>query len=476
MSATLEAFRLVAGRACGVRRAWGARLVAAALGCALVGLLGVVVVARADQPVAADSLLGRYLDTLADSTNAHFGELAAPIDTTGLDSARVFALDHPERWGYRKRRALSLHPVFDFNRVDGPVMGLGAGLGKPHRWGKLSGDWAWAAGPNLVLGHASYLKSRRRDNERWDLSLWGGRATPAMDREYERNDLLTLGSFISGRGREHFVRQDGVVVGLSREGQAHRLTARYRDELESPLVTTATWNLRHKRPEVIDNLPARFGRARELEYELLWRVPKSPVTAQLEHATSSHSINSDFEYRRTRAVLGADLAIGRVVALVPQVEYGALTGEFTPQTAFTLGGVHTLRSIPYGTVGGSRLALAKLDVIMVRDVFELLHLPMVSPVPVQLAAFGAVGAAWGRDPYTGLVRPGLDWPNAADWRKEVGVAVMFQPGIPDPALFVRFNWARPVGPSDTGDRFTLSIGRGLDRMGKFGGLSKRDGE
>ena len=452
------------------------RLAAAVLGGVLAGVLSLNAVARADQPAAADSRLGRYLDNLADSTNTHFGELAAPIDTTGLDSARVFALDHPERWGYRKRHGLSLHPVFEFNRVDGPVMGAGAALGKAHQWGKLGGDWAWAAGPNLALGHVSYLKTLRRDNERWDLSLWGGRGTPAMDREYERHDLRTFAAFISGRGREQFERQDGVVVRLSREGRAHRLSAAYRDELESPLVTTATWNLRKKRPEVIDNLAASFGRARELQYELLWRVPKSPVIAQLEHATSSHAINSDFEYRRTRAVLGADLAIGRVVALVPQVEYGALKGELIPQAAFTLGGPHTLRSIPYATVGGSRLALAKLDVIMVRDVFELLHLPGASPVPVQLAAFGAVGAAWGRDPYTGVVRPGLDWPNAADWHKEVGVAVMFQPGIPDPAMFVRLNWARAVGPSHAGDRFTISIGRGLDRLGKFGGLGRRDQE
>ena len=447
-------------------RCWIARPAAITALC-LAAVLAHAPAVRAEEPATADTLLGRYLDTLADSTDAHFGTLAAPIDTTGLDSSRVYALDHPERWGYRKPKRLSLYPVFDFNRVDGPVMGAGAKLGAALKLGRVSADWAWAAGPNLSLGSVSYLKSLRLPNEQWDLKLWGGRATPAMDPEYQKYESSTIGAFVSGRGRAHYVRREGVLARLSREGRTERFSVGYRDELESPLATTATWNLRNKTPVVIGNIPAGFGRAREIGYELLWRVPKSPVTAQINHWTSSRSFNSDFEYRRTRVALGADLAIGRVLALVPQVEYGALTGEAVPQAAFTLGGSHTLRSLPYATVGGSRLALAKLDLIMVRNVFELIHLPNLSPIPMQLGVFGAVGSAWGRDPYTGLVRAGLDWPNAEAWRKEAGVSLVFQPGIPDPALFVRFNWAHPLGPSNDGGRFSVSIGRGLDLLGKF---------
>ena len=42
------------------------------------------------------------------------------------------------------------------------------------------------------------------------------------------------------------------------------------------------------------------------------------------------------------------------------------------------------------------------------------------------AAFAASGSVWGPDPYTGRVRPGTDWPNAADWRSEAGFSVMYR--------------------------------------------------
>lgn len=414
-----------------------------------------------------DSTLRGYLDSLADSTDARFGAVAAPIDTTGLDSARVYAFSHPDRWRYKARHGLSVFPVLDFNRVDGPSLGAGAQYGAPEELGRLSGQWAEATGPNFALGSGGYLKRFERTNSRWEVQLFGGRTTAVMDRELQGHELSALAAFVSGGDRSEFLRRDGVRTRLSREGATLRLAAGYRDELESPRVTTATWNLRHRRPVVVDNLPAAFGRAHELNYEVLWRVPRTPLTAQVLHATSSRKLGSDFEYRRTLAGAGGDIGIGRAFAVVPQLEYGALTGEALPQEAFYLGGSQTLRSLPYGTAGGSRLALARLDLILVRDIFDVLHLPHPSVLPLQVAAFAASGAAWGRDPYTGRVRPGLDWPNAGEWRSEAGVSVMWQPGIPDPAMFTRINWALPLGPGPHDSRFSVSVGRGLDLLRHF---------
>jgi hypothetical protein len=423
--------------------------------------------ARGDEPAPADTTLGRYLDVMSDSTDARFGAVAAPAETTGLDSARVFALTHPERWGYRKRQWVSVYPVCDFNRVDGPVMGVGAATGTAKGLGKLSGEAADATGPNLTLGNVKYSKIVTRDQTRWRLDLFTGRATAGMDREDQAHDLSALTAFISGGDRSHYLRQDGFTAKLSRERITHRLAVTYRDELELPRATTATWNLRRRVPAVVGNLPAARGRASELGYELLWKLPRTPVIAQVIHQTSSRAIGSDFEYRRTRASAGADVGIGHTFAVVPQVEYGALSGEFTPQAAFYLGGPHTLRSLDYAVTGGSRLALARLELIMVRDVFEVMHLPHSAAFPIQLGAFAATGSAWGRDPYTGITRPGSDWPRHSDWRNEAGFSVMYQPGIPDPAMFVRFNWAYPIGPGAGGSKLTLSIGRGLDLVGKF---------
>lgn len=434
---------------------------------ALVLFMACTAPARADEPVPPDTSIGRFLETLSDSTDARFGAVAVPGDTAGLDSARVYAFAHPARSQFGRTKRLSLFPVMDFNRVDGPALGVGAGLGTPTHWGRLKGEWAEATGPNLALGSASYLRRLELATVRWELELYAGRGTPVMDRESQGHALAALGAFVNGSDRSHFLRQDGVTVSLSREGLTHRFAVSYRDELESPRTTTATWNLRHRTPEVVDNLAATFGRARELAYELLWRVPGTPVTAQLLHATSSRSINSDFEYRRTLASAGADIGLGRSFAVVPQVEYGALNGEFIPQAAFYLGGSHTLRSVRHAETGGSRIAVARLELILVRDVFELSHIPSPSAFPIQLAAFAASGSVWGPDPYTGLVRPGTDWPHAADWRSEAGFSVMYQPGIPDPTMFVRFNWARPLGPDAGATRLTLSLGRGLDFVKRF---------
>jgi len=158
---------------------------------------------RADAPAAPDSSIHGYLETLSDSTDARFGAVAAPADTAGLDSARVYALAHPESERSRRGR-LALFPVADFNRVDGPVLGLGVALGTPDRRGRLKGEWAEATGPNLSLGSATYTKRLARGAALWQLKLYGGRSTPVMDREDQGHALSALAGFVSGADRSHF--------------------------------------------------------------------------------------------------------------------------------------------------------------------------------------------------------------------------------------------------------------------------------
>jgi len=447
------------------RRRWYAVLVA--LGLTLVRAPQ----ARALQIEAPDTTaLRRYFESLSDSSDARFGSVAAPIDTTGLDSARVYAFAHPTRWRYAGQhgRRVALRPVFDFTRVDGPVMGGGFATGAPERaFGRLTGDLAEATGPNIALGGGRWRRQLDRGDTRWELRVRGARVTETMDRELGGHALAAMSAFLFGNDRAHYLQRDGVRAGLSREGRVLRLTAQLRDEQESARATTATWSAFGRRANQPFNLPAANGRARELALEALWRVPKSPVTTQLQYATSGEALHSDFEYRRVLASAGADMALGRTFALVPQAEYGALTTGFVPQQAFYLGGGHTLRSLQSDVLGGSRLALARLELVLVRDPFDLLHLPHPIAFPVQLAAFGAGGAVWGRDPYGGPTRAGGDWPDEGAWRREVGLSVMYQPGFPSPATFVRFDWATPVGPGAHGAKLTLNLSRGLDLLGVF---------
>src|SRR5262249_37726537 len=72
--------------------------------------------------------LARSLRALSDSTDQHYDRVAAPIDTTGLDSALVSALANG---GFEPRRPLpyGILPWFAFSRVDAAVYGASAHVG-----------------------------------------------------------------------------------------------------------------------------------------------------------------------------------------------------------------------------------------------------------------------------------------------------------------------------------------------------------
>jgi hypothetical protein len=241
-----------------------------------------------------------------------------------------------------------------------------------------------------------------------------------------------------------------------------RASAEFRDLQESPLEVTATWNLLDRRPQVTDNLAATAARVHELAYALELRLPRLPLTLSAWHGTSRRAIGSDLEYRRTRLTAGADVSLGRLAALVPQAAYGRLTGTPAPQAAFYLGGSRTLRSVEGSSLGGTGFALARLDLIGTPDLLALVGVPHPDALPVQGALFAGAGAVWGADPYGGPTRPGVDWPNREEWRGEYGFSLMWRPGVPDPAGFLRFSFAWPTGPDHEGGRASVTWARGLD--------------
>ena len=66
----------------------------AALGLWFALVVGLSMLAGAThaEEAPADSALGAYVRSLSDSTDSWFGSTAAPLDTTGLDSALVAGL------------------------------------------------------------------------------------------------------------------------------------------------------------------------------------------------------------------------------------------------------------------------------------------------------------------------------------------------------------------------------------------------
>jgi hypothetical protein len=444
-------------RALRILHAW---LIALALAAAYAGT------APADEPAPADTSLRRYLGGLRDSTDAYFGRSAAPLDTAGLDSALAWGLAHPEA-PRRRQTTVTLVPTFRFNRADGPVYGGTLGLGRMEREGHITGRLSWAVGPRDLLGGASYDRVLTRGPAEWRFNISGGRRTQLIDRERSDKTFAAFRALTTGSDSRHYMREDGFALSLQRETPVWRVSVGYADELQSPLSTTTTWSLSGSRADPEFNLPAMFGRMREIQYEAGVQLPIMPVFLQAEYATSSDKIGSDFDYRRGRIAASCDWALGESFSIVPQAGYGRLTGDAVPQASFFLGGNRSLRSIRGSSQGGTGLALGRLDLIGHDDLLTLMRVPHPDAFPIHAGAFAASGVVWGVDPFGGPTIDGTDWPRKEDWLHEAGVQILYRPGFPETDGYLRISYAWPLGPTDRSGRWMFTYSRALDLVDRI---------
>ena len=422
--------------------------------------------ARAADPAPADTSLHRFLDSLADSTDRYFGLITGPVDTTGLDSTLAARLEKP--WQPRRRMGISLRPTYRFLRVDGSLWGGSASFTDRHEHLRLTGDLGYADRSHTWLGGGELSISRRvKDETVWRLTVAGGRRAEPINRDWDEFETAALRALVSGNDNQSYLRRDGFMAGLLRVGGGWRAALKYRDWREAPLAVRTTWNMSHNALDNPGNLPATLGRVREIGIDGLTRIPGTQFHAQLGYRLADGAIGSDFDYRRTRVALAGDVAAGRHISLVPQFVYGRLTGHPVPQASLYLGGPGTLRSIPTESLGGTGLAVARLDVIGTDDVLALMHLPHPAMFPIQAGLFAAAGAAWGGDPFGGAGSPEGGWPDRGAWRSEAGAQFLYRPGIPDGDAYLRVNVAWPVGRVPHPARWTVTYSRALDLLKPF---------
>jgi hypothetical protein len=419
--------------------------------------------APAPAPAPADSAFHEFLEQLSDSTSDYFGVSAVPIDTAGLDSLLLRRLAQGD--GTERRLRPSLTPDFRFNRVDGPVYGLDVGVGERRQTGELSFGVDYAAGPNTWLWLGRYRKLHGRRGREWEFDGLGGAATLSMDRERESRRLATLRALVFGTDSQNYLRQEGWTAALRKHHPVATLGVRYRDDIDKPLSTTASWNILDADLRRYDNLPAAYGRVREFEFAAV--VNPSPVSAEIIHQTSGAGIGSDFEYRRTRLAASVDWGIGRIGSFIPQAGYGRLTGNPIPQASFYLGGSSTIRSMSTGDRGGTGLVFGRLEFLGARDILEVLRIPHPAYLPLQLDVFTGAGAVWGVDPYGGPTRGGGDWPDREHWVSEAGFSLVYQPGFPNPLMLLRVTYAIPLGTEREENRFSITLSNAFDALRTF---------
>ena len=421
---------------------------------------------RAQDQAPPDSSLHRFLDTLADSTDHYFGLIAAPLDTAGLDSSLAAGLARPWR-GPRTRLRPRFGPVYAFNRVDGTLWGGSATLaGRDGRW-RVGGDLGYAAGSDAWLGGGELGLGIRRRETMWSLRVSGGRRTALMNRDHGERRLASVRALLTGSDRQNYLRRDGLAVAVGANATDWRAAVEYRDWLESPLAVTTRWNLARSALAAGDNLAASPGRAREVAFGGDLRLAGSPFRAQLNHQIADKAIGSDFDYRRARLALGGEIVAGGRVSLVPQIVYGRLAGDPVPQASFFLGGSRTLKSLRSDSLGGTAIAVARLELIGVDDLLALARIPHPAMVPLQGGVFAATGAVWGVDPFGGPGTPNEGWPDRSAWMSEVGLSLLYRPGMPDENAYLRVNLAWPVGLHGGRARWSVSYSRALDLLRAF---------
>ncbi len=420
--------------------------------------------ARAQGPAAGDTTLTRFLGTLSDSTDRYFGMSAAPVDTAGLDTVIAESSRAPSRLQF------GILPTFAFNRVDGSTPGVTAHVEDEgvepgqNGWGRLGGSIGRAAGPGRVLGNAHYTNRLFVARQPFDLDLWAGRTTACVDPDVTPTFFTGLSALLSGEDWTHYLRNDGWKASLGHRRGWWEVRAGWRDLLQTPLETTAGWNLYHNALVVPWNLAAVRGRLREAEYFGTAHAPVLPLRAEVDYRTSSHRLGSDFEYRRMRVAAGLDLSLGRAASLVPQAAYGRLTGDPLPQASFYIGDDATMRSLPRDGRAGTGMLIVKVDLIGARDALTALHVPHPAWLPLRAGAFTATSATWGRDPNTGVVVRGIDLPDRRDFLSEVGASLVYDSAIFGPGNFIRWSYAWPIGPTDHEGRWTVTLTRVLDLL------------
>ncbi len=439
---------------------------------ALAALLANAAPSFAQTPAAPDSLLDDYLGRMRDSTDVWFGMSAAPLDTTGLDSALVggLARGSDSNAAARARRAgrITFSPSLAFTRVDGGVVGAEASVGSARLLGRLNGTLEYALAAEEWLGGVAYAKrwTKPYEDGAWVLRGSASRRTDSFDRDHFNPQFAYVSAFLGGGDRNTYLTRTGVDALLERLTSGWSLFAGIRDHAEHARVTSTEWTVLGVGPDPLLNAPAAEGRAREARFGGRLSLPRLPWTLEAQHWTSGRQLASDFTYRRTRVAVAGDIGLFDRVALVPQFEWGRLKGDALPQQAFYMGGTPNLRTYDRNERVGSGRAVMQADLLYVGDALTRLGVPHPAWLPLSFGVFGNVGAVWGIDPVTGLAAASdRAWPDSGDWKSEAGIMMLWRIGVPDPDAAVRFDYAVPVGPEDERvPSFTISFQKSLGML------------
>ena len=288
----------------------------------------------------------------------------------------AFVGDYSFRWPYRRETALyDTAPAIRYNRVEGPVIGIGR---QPLNWNSY--------GRATVYGQVGYAfkldewrttigVETRVDNRRnTDYGLKVGAAfrynTDSRDTwktSWLENSLAAF--FFENDFFDYYEVEGWTFYAVQRISPYIQFSAGYRDEIYRTLDKNTGWSL-FKGDGFAENPAIDDGDLNSLIFALeggrvrgLHSLPRGiAFRAEVE---ISDGIGGDFAFNRYIGDARAYIPVTEFSSLGLRLRGGVTTGDFIPlQKQFTIGGIGSVRGYIQNSFLGSRMLLGNVEYIV----------------------------------------------------------------------------------------------------------------
>ena len=315
------------------------------------------------------------------------------------------ALSSQRHYGYQGGTNINIHDsdtdlAIRYNRVDGLFLGLAAPKQYYRRVGNFSGYG--------FVGYAFESEAVRYQVglDRWIFSPVRFRTeigaefhdiTDTQDLWKISTNENSLGAFFLREDFQDYYRRRGFSFYLGQNLSKYlRLGLEYRNDDYMSLNKNTNWSLfggdKRFRPnpslgDDAANMRSIYGELK-LDTRKEWEPYDDGVMLHLSGETSTPGLGGAFDFRRYTAEMRWFQRIGRSEQLRFRIFAGTADGYLPLQRIYSLGGISTLRALPYKSLVGDRAFLMNLEYQVNPDFIDFLF------DDINFILFADAGDAW----------------------------------------------------------------------------------
>ncbi len=397
-------------------------------------------------------------------------EMNRALADSGMAALDSLGIDEFERETVRASRHLdfdiNLAPhLFTYNRVEGPVVGMGPTLVVPAMGGtRLQAEGGWATATGELRHYETVTVPLFPQPETPEVQAgYTNRVEPFGSNRPTANALRALiGSadeqdYMERRGGWGELRLPGVPFGpasLRYEAFRERSVAVHTD-----FAVLGNHRLMESNPIIADgNDHAASG---------MWSLGSLAETRQelsLSHRVAGGALGGDFTYTRFDAAGAARRYLPGNFEAVVNLSYARLGGDAPYQRLADVGGLSTVRGFDRRSRVGDESVAARVEILVPYNLFARSGIPLIRRMRFQFVPWADAARVW--SPVSGEdgtadgfgARPGEGEP----WLTSAGLGLQYYLGPFGEGSYLRFDAAAPIGPDREDDvRFYLRFARGL---------------